>query len=104
MLLGADFPPPKGFAWVIFGIAVLDFLQWLYLAWLLDAMRHRKTFALNLVLFLIVGFITGLLTAFLNGKIIAEMTIWLIIITFVSVVYGVIFWSINLLIVKKTEL
>ena len=82
----------------------MDFLQWLYLAWLLDAMRHRKTFALNLVFFLIVGFITALLTAFLNGRIISEMAIWLIIITLVSVVYGVIFWSINLLIVKKAEL
>ena len=102
LLLGADFPPPEGFIWVIFGIAVLDFLQWLYLGWLLNALRHRKTFVLNFVLFTIVGFITALLTAFLNGRVISEMMIWFSIIMSVSAIYGVIFWSINLLIVKKT--
>ena len=104
LLLGADFPPPEGFIWVIFGIAVLDFLQWLYLGWLLNALRYRKTFVLNFVLFTIVGFITALLTAFLNGRVISETMIWFIIIMSVSAIYGVIFWSINLLIVKKTEL
>ena len=102
MLLGADFPHPEGFIWVIFGIAVLDFMHWLYLGWLLDVLRHRKTFALNLVLFSIAGLITALLTAVLNGKIISETIIWFIIITLASAVYGIIFWSINCLIVKKT--
>lgn len=104
MLLGADFPPPGGFVWVLFGIALLDALQWFYLGWLLKAITHRKTFMLNLALFLSAGLLTALILTAVNGEFASGIMIWFVIISIVAAVYGIIFWSVNMWIARKKEL
>lgn len=101
MLLGADFPPPVGFVWVVLGIALIDALQWVYLGWLLKALMHKRTFWLNLALFMVIGFLTAMLLAILNGALASGTIIWLAVITIVAMIYGIIFWIVNWLIAKK---
>jgi len=42
MFLGADFPPPIGFLWLILLIAILDFIQYKYLQNFLPQLREKR--------------------------------------------------------------
>ena len=42
MFLGADFPPPIEFYWIVLLILILDLIQYKYLQYFLSKLRIRK--------------------------------------------------------------
>ena len=107
MLLGADFPPPIGFIWVILLIGALDLIQYKYLQKFLPLLRKRKNnlFIKNLLFFLTGGIVVSLLLLASRYKITLEMgmssiIIWITILTLVGAIYGACFWFFNLLLIK----
>ena len=99
-LLGADFPPPSGFIWIVVTVLFLAFLQHLYLCWLHRHISTEKTFLKNAILFASAGILVSNMFIILNGTYSGEVYIWILIITAVSVLYGIFLWIINLYIVR----
>lgn len=109
LLLGADFPPPIGFLWLVLLIAVLDFIQYKYLRVILPQLKERKKlFLKNLFFFTVGGALVALFTLIIRYKItmkmnVTDIIIWSIVITVVSVIYGICFWFFNLCLLKVQQ-
>lgn len=102
-LLGADFPPPRGFIWILLAILCLTWLQDRYLCYLQPRIAKKEQFLKNNIYFLLVGI--GLATSFilLNPQKItfSAVLIWYGIIIVLSVLYGICFWMINKILFHK---
>lgn len=103
MLAGADFPPPEGFKYLVLLIFILDILQQFYLKWLCPRIKHQKTFLLNMISFMFAGLVLAGTIYIWSGEFHPESNIWIAIITVVSVIYGIFFWSVNWLIATKIQ-
>ncbi|MBC5630565.1 hypothetical protein H8S20_17040 [Clostridium sp. NSJ-6] len=107
MLLGADFPPPSGYIWMAILIAVLDYIQYKYLrSFLIELRRNKKkSFIDNTIFFLIGGVAISslILIVRLNLMLSQPFVDWItfiIVVTLVGVIYGVLFWIFNYILVK----
>ena len=101
LLLGADFPPPTGFIWLVFLVFFLDVIQYFYLNkyFLKRIKKHKKIklFLANSLFYLFGGFVVSVCTTlpvFTNLKQTISI-IWVIVIITVSVLYSIIFWIFN---------
>jgi hypothetical protein len=110
LLLGADFPPPIGFLWLVLLVAILDFIQYKYLRVLLPQLKERKKnlFLKNLFFFTVGGVIVALFILITRYNITLEMNmndiiILIIVITAVSTIYGIFFWVFNLWLLKISK-
>ncbi|MGO1368933.1 hypothetical protein [Senegalia sp. (in: firmicutes)] len=108
MLLGADFPPPFGFIWLILLILILDLIQYKYLHFFLPQLAKRKKhlFGINLAFFTIGGIVVSIFTLGITYKATIEMgmsniIIWIAVVTIVAAIYGICFWFFNFLLTKK---
>lgn len=108
MFLGADFPPPIGFLWLILLIAILDFIQYKYLQNFLPQLREKKKnlFIKNFLFFTIGGIAVSLFFLAIKNKITLEIgmsniIIWIAVLALAGAIYGVCFWFFNLLLLKK---
>lgn len=106
MLLGADFPPPAGFVWILVAIGIIDVFQWLYSKWLLREITRSRTFFRNLLVYAGVGLAaSSIFLAFgdQDGNAgFSAIAIWLSVCTAVAAVYGILFWCLNLFLMKRT--
>lgn len=107
MLLGADFPPPSGYIWMAILIAVLDYIQYKYLRGFLIELRRdkKKSFIDNTIFFLIGGVAISslILIVRLNLMLSQPFVDWItfiIVVTLVGVIYGILFWFFNYILVK----
>lgn len=110
MLLGADFPPPIGFIWVVLLICVLDIIQYKYLYFFLKQIhkKRKNLFLLNLIFFFFGGVIISIFTLAVSSSALLIMNSWDIIIWIscvisVGVLYGVFFWVFNQLLLAKVN-
>ena len=99
-ILGADHPLPSGFVWVVVTVLILAFIQDLYLCWLHEHIGAEKTFLKNTGLFALAGILISNILIIINGAFSHEVWIWIMMITLVSVLYGVFLWTVNLYIVR----
>lgn len=111
MFLGADFPPPIGFLWLIPLIAILDFIQYKYLQNFLPQLREKKKnlFAKNLLFFTTGGLVLSLFCLVARYKFTLAMgifnnIIWTAVLTIVGFIYAIYFWVFNLILVKKLKI
>ncbi|MCH4890844.1 hypothetical protein EZV73_24910 [Acidaminobacter sp. JC074] len=108
MFLGADFPPPIGFIWVILMIGILDFIQHKYLISFLPRLRHKEKwlFIKNLFFFMFGGLVISLVSLLTDISLMMEMgfiniTIWVIVITCVTSIYSIFFWFFNKYLISR---
>ena len=103
-LLGADFPPPVGFLWVVLLVFVLDLSQFFYLGYLLPNIGKTRTFTFNLFFFLAGGLLISLISCFLqhDTQLLSKL-IWIAIVTTVSIFYGITLWAANWWIKKSAK-
>ncbi|WP_312281291.1 hypothetical protein [Oscillibacter sp.] len=103
-LLGADFPPPKGFLWLIALLAMLATIQDRQLKYLLSNIGRSPTFFKNFLFFFLGSICIAAVTSFI-GKTQATSAkiIWIVIVTCVGTVYGIGFWLINKLLIKQSH-
>jgi len=105
--LGADFPPPIDFIWLVVLTAVLDVIQYFYLKKFLPNLNNKtkRLFIKNLLFSLLAGIGLNLLTIlfdlsnFLNTDPINAL-IWMTIIMIVAMIYGTYFYIINAILIK----
>jgi hypothetical protein len=109
MFLGADFPPPIGFIWVVVLILLLDLIQWKYLHFFLEQIHKKRKhlFSLNLLFFLIGGILVSLFALAANNNTTLSMRgidiiIWIVVVSLVGLFYGVYFWFFNRLLLRKS--
>jgi len=95
MLLGADFPPPRGFIWITVAAAVLSCTQFLFNKWIFTRMKERKSFWMSILFFGSEGFITSVLFAVSGGGRFQVLWVWFAVITLVFAIYGTGFWAVN---------
>lgn len=106
-LLGADFPPPIGFIWLIILIIFLDIIQYFYLdkyfLQYIGINKKFRLFVLNLLFYLFGGLIVSFFTSiiFITRIGLINIIIWMFVVTSVSVIYGIIFWVFNSLLYQK---
>lgn len=101
-LLGADFPPPKGFWKIVCLVVVLDVIQYFYLRYLLKIINKEPTFFKNISFFGIGGIAVSIVTNIRNVGIKFDLFfIWMLAITGVSIIYGIVFWCVNKFITNK---
>lgn len=101
MFLGADFPPPIGFCWIV--LLILDLIQYKYLQYLLPKLRIRKKklFIKNLLFFAIGGMLVSIFSLVIEPRITLKQGMsWIIIITIVGAIYGGVFWFLSLFFIK----
>lgn len=110
ILLGSDFPPPSGYIWMAILITVLDYIQYKYLRGFLIELRRdkKKSFIDNTIFFLIGGVAISslILIVRLNLMLSQPFVDWItfiIVVTFIGVIYGVLFWIFNYILVKYFE-
>ncbi len=60
MLLGADFPPPTGFVWIVITSCVIACIQYLYSKWLIPRITGIKTLWITCFFFACVGVVIAL--------------------------------------------
>lgn len=94
-LLGADFPPPVGFWKIVVLTLILDIVQAFYLRFLLKNITTRPTYIINSIFFVLGGIIVSLPAIWQTDTEVQSKVIWVSIVTFVSVIYGNIFWIFN---------
>lgn len=105
-LLGADFPPPIGFIWLVLLIIVLDIIQSFYLKnyflMHIENNKNTKLFFMNALYYLAGGLIIAILTSISNFQSVGLLNtlIWIIVLTLVGVLYGIIFWVFNILLFR----
>ena len=95
MLLGADFPPPRGFVKILMSIIVVAIIQWCYLKWLLLHINHRSSLLVTIVLFACLGAVVTVFLIASTGKLIGDYTVLITIVTISAVIYGFILWLVN---------
>ena len=101
-LLGADFPPPKGFWKIVCLVAILCIVQYFYLRYLLEIINKKPTFLKNMSFFGTGGIAVSIFTSIRNVGISFDLFfIWMLAITGVSIIYGIVFWCVNKFIKKK---
>ena len=102
-LLGADFPPPRGFIWILLSILCLTWLQDQYLCYLQPRIAMKHQFLKNNIYFLLVGIALATSFILLNPQKItfSAILIWYGIITVLSVLYGICFRIINKILFHK---
>ena len=107
MLLGADFPPPIGFLWLVMLIGALDFIQYRYLHKLLPRIREKEKylFAKNLAFFTGGGAVVGIFIILMRLKVTLEtgiinILIWIMVLTLVGALYGICFWIFNKILIR----
>lgn len=86
-LLGADFPPPMGFIWIVLLILILDVIQSYYLRVFFNKTRDSEqveTVFKNALFYLIGGLIIATLTSIPNLLTI-EALVWIAVVTLASV-------------------
>lgn len=102
-LLGADFPPPMGFIWLVLLIFVLDIVQTHYLRQYflphIENEKKTKLFIRNTLFYFLGGLIISILTVLSNFQTIGALStlIWIAMVTVVGVFYGIAFWFFNIL-------
>ncbi len=107
LFLGADYPPPIGFLWLVLLIAILDLIQYRYLQLFLPQLRKKKKnlFAKNLLFFTTSAMAVSLFCLASRYTItlamgLANIVIWIAVLTAVGAIYGIFFWFLNLLLLK----
>ena len=97
-LLGADFPPPMGFIWLVPLILILDVIQSYYLKnyffKLLESSKKLKSFLMNTIFYFVGGLIISALTSIPNFLTI-DALIWIAVVTLASILYSFVFWIFN---------
>lgn len=101
MLLGADFPPPVGFLWLMLVSLLLAFGQYHYGNWLFKRLEGFKTLPVTSGFFGLEGLISALIFVALNPVETTYLWLWLAVTILVFTGYGLIFWFVNRLIVTK---
>ena len=103
-LLGADFPPPLGFWKIGILVIIIALIQSIYLKCLFKYKMNKKSFINNILFFISGGFLVALFTSLpFNTNNLQNIIIWFTVIIVVSIIYGMFFWVINYLIIKKTK-
>ncbi|WP_346354737.1 hypothetical protein [Azotosporobacter soli] len=107
LFLGADYPPPIGFLWLVLLITILDLIQYRYLQLFLPQIRKKKKnlFAKNLLFFTTGAMAVSLFCLASRYTItlamgLANIVIWIAVLTAVGAIYGIFFWFFNLLLVN----
>lgn len=106
MLSGSDFPPPSGFYKIVLLIVVLDLIQSVYLLYFLPQLREgKKGLAVRTLSFFAFGevILSSFFLFFNTGITLAQGLPWLILITKITFLYGVAFWFLNRLLVRKRK-
>lgn len=102
-LLGADFPPPIGFIWIVLLTLLLDVIQSYYLYhYFLSRIKNRKEtklFLINSLFYLIGSLVLAILISIPNLLTIEVhyALVWIAVVTLVGVLYSIIFYIVNLL-------
>ncbi|MCH3921906.1 hypothetical protein [Limosilactobacillus sp.] len=103
-LAGADFPPPKGFAWLVITTIVLAILQDWYLKSLFSWINKPHALLDNEILFGIAGLLVALCFAFpqlAHWPGYEYLWLWILIIVLVAVTYGAVFFLVNRWLAKR---
>lgn len=104
--LGADFPVPIGFIFLMFLTLVLTIIQSKYLKYLLPRIDKEKTFLKTAIIFIISSFILSLMIIFIYNYIgikqtLIDQIIWCVVVTSIGSIYGICFWLFNKYLIKK---
>ncbi|WP_267202579.1 hypothetical protein [Limosilactobacillus kribbianus] len=99
-LLGADFPPPRGFIWLVVATGVLAVIQDYYLRFLFPRINQPRIFLYNEFLFGCAGIVVALVFALPHQQTGNSLLTWILIITLVALLYGTVFFVFNKWLVK----
>lgn len=108
-LLGADFPPPIGFIWMVLLVFILDIVQSYYLKkYFLVRIKNRKNiklFFMNALFYLAGSLIVAGSIAIVNFQKMGLMNalIWTAVVTLVGVLYGSIFCVFNIILFRTIK-
>ena len=108
LLLGADFPPPLGFLWLVPLLIALDLIQHRYLQFFLPQLhrREKNLFLKNICFFAGSGIAVALFCLAIRYEISATMGllnigVWIGVLAAVAAGYAIFFWFFNLLLFKQ---
>ncbi len=97
-LAGADFPPPIGFIWLILLVGILAIIQDFYLRYLIRNINKKHIWLKNIFLFLLADIIVSSIVILTNFEYYNEISfalIWILVVSLVSTIYGIVFYIIN---------
>ena len=97
-LAGADFPPPIGFIWLILLVGILAIIQDFYLRYLIRNINKKHIWLKNIFLFLLADIIVSSIIILTNFEYYNEISfalIWILVVSLVSTIYGIVFYIIN---------
>lgn len=98
MLLGADFPPPRGFVKMLVSIIVVAVIQWCYLKWLLLHINNKGSWLATIGVFAGLGAVVTMFLIVSTGKSIGDYPTLIVLVTIIAAIYGLALWLINFII------
>lgn len=101
MLMGSDFPPPKGFIWISLTALLLALIQYVYSGHLLPKIDQSSMLLITLIFYASLGILVAYLFISFNAQVQGDNSgkgLWISIISLVFTGYGLVFWSLNKLI------
>lgn len=108
MFVGADFPPPPGFIWVVLLLLILDIIQYKYLYFFLKQIHQKRKnlFVLNLFFFFVGGvflslMILGIQITTTPPMNLSDSMLWVGVVSCVGGLYGIVFYLFNTWLVKN---
>lgn len=103
--LGADPLLPSGFWKILLLIVILDCFEFIYFLILLaPRIAHKKqSFILNELLFTVVSMLVALSVSGLDNWFQDGKYVWFLVVTFVGLIYGTVFWLGNYLILRYLD-
>ncbi|MDY5635536.1 MAG: hypothetical protein SPF57_04225 [Streptococcus orisratti] len=96
---------PSGFWKILLLIAILDCFEFIYFLILLaPRIAHKKqSFILNELLFTVVSMLVALSVSGLDNWFQDGKYVWFLVVTFVGLIYGTVFWLGNYLILRYLD-
>jgi hypothetical protein len=101
MLLGADFPPPPGFAIILIVIILVAVIQWCYLKWLLLHINTKGSLLITGGVFAGLGVVATMFIIVSNCKSVGDYTILIAIVTVIAFIYGLALWLVNFILSSR---
>jgi hypothetical protein len=95
MLLGADFPPPRGFLKMLVVIFIVASIQWCYLKWLLLTINNKGSLLATIVLFAGLGAVVTMFLIASTGKSIGNYPVLIVVVSISAAIYGLVLWLVN---------